>query len=264
MSCKILRFVVCSCLVTIGLAYATGGVMTGAGTAADPFLVADYADLKAVGVGTTYRLSSVYRVMADIDASPSATENGDSGFVPIGTNASRFTGKFHGCGHVINRLHINRPLTSYIGLFGATSGSTIDSLGLVDNTISGPSFIGGIAGRSSSSSIISNCYNTGTVSGSTNVGGIVGYNDSCTINNCNNIGRVSGYSRVGGIAGYNTYCTISNSKNTGSVAGSSNFAGGIAGENFSCIISNCNNTGSVTGISRVGGIAGYNYELPRS
>lgn len=72
-------------LIAQTMLYATGGNPAGSGTTADPFLIVDYADLKVVGT-TTYNLSAVYRIVADIDASTSATENGGAGFVPIGSS----------------------------------------------------------------------------------------------------------------------------------------------------------------------------------
>ena len=76
-------------LITQSMLYAAGGIMTGSGTSGDPYLVTDYADLKAVG--TTYALGAVYRLTADINASASATENGGNGFVPIGNGTNAFT-----------------------------------------------------------------------------------------------------------------------------------------------------------------------------
>ena len=162
--------------------FATNGTMSGSGTSSDPFLIADYADLEAIGTGL-YVLSAVYRLSADIDASASANENSNAGFVPIGNGATNFTGTFHGAGHVIKHLTINRPSTEYVGLFGYTSGSTIDSVGLINNTISGQTSVGGISGYNSGG--ISFCYNTGSVnSATTRVGGISGQNYKGAISQC--------------------------------------------------------------------------------
>jgi hypothetical protein len=130
--------------------------LAGSGTEADPYLVATYADLEAVGVGGN-SLSGVYRVTADIDASSSAAENNDSGFVPIGT----FTGKFHGGGHVINDLTILRPSTDTVGLFTSIdSTGVVDSLGLKRGGVTGKFLAGNFAGSNSGS--ITSSYSTGT------------------------------------------------------------------------------------------------------
>jgi len=233
--------------------FATNGTMSGTGTPIDPFLVADYSDLEAIGTGS-YVLSAVYRLSADIDASASASENSNAGFVPIGNSTTNFTGTFHGAGHVIKHLYINRPTTEYVGLFGYTSGSTIDSVGLINNTISGQTSVGGIAGYNSGG--ISFCFNTGSVnSATTRVGGISGQNYKGAISQCYNTGNISGtdYS-VGGISGYNDSGAISYCYNTGNVTGIP-YVGGIAGVS-SGTTTNCYNSGSVTGSSNVGAIIG--------
>jgi hypothetical protein len=244
-------------LFALNICHSTGGTMTGNGTTNDPFLVADYSDLKMVGTTTTYSLSAVYRLIADIDASLSATEHSDSGFVPIGSTGMSFSGSFHGAGHVIKHLYINRPTTDYVGLFGFISFATIiDSLGLVDNIISGNSAVGSIAGFADFTAINS-CYNTGSIYGKSETGGIVGFGHSIEITRCYNTGNIYGSSgSVGGINGY-IYgsSTINNCYNTGIV--SSPFAvGGIVGFSHT-IIDNCYNVGSVSGAGQVGGIVGH-------
>lgn len=102
--------------------------MTGSGTEKDPFLIKTYGDLKSIGFGK-YKLSSVYRLANDIDASASKTDThfavGGTGFKPIGKydlldefcscygvvlggyakqDTGAFTGKFHGGGYSIDSL----------------------------------------------------------------------------------------------------------------------------------------------------------------
>ncbi len=132
--------------------------MEGSGTEEDPFLVKTYDDLKAIGYGK-YKLSSVYRLANDIDASASSDElyyvdsaesypqlNFTIGFPSIGKyrenskglfggsyehgTDTTFTGKFHGNGHVIHDLYIG-TLQAYhnSGFFLAIDSSAIvDSL----------------------------------------------------------------------------------------------------------------------------------------
>ena len=40
-------------------------------------------------------------------------------------------------GHTINKLTINRPDTNFVGLIGAGANTTMNTLGLVDDNISG-------------------------------------------------------------------------------------------------------------------------------
>lgn len=266
-------------------------LLPGSGTPTDPYLIADYNALKVVGVN--YNINAVYHLIADIDASPSRAEHGDSGFVPIGNIGKPFTGVFHGGGHVIRNLYINRPGIDYIGLFGYISGATLDSIGMIGNTFSGyryiggvtgfnggnishcyntggvvgsGSYVGGVAGYNTSGSTISSCYNTGNItSGARQVGGIAGYNfgslsSGAIIQYCFNTGRITGPGDVGGITGLNYYSTIHSSYNTGSLFSSASGTGGIAGENVytNSAITNCYNTGIIAGTTLVGGITGYN------
>ena len=90
--------------------------MKGSGTEKDPFIVKTYEDLKAIGYGK-YKLSSVYQLANDIDASAS---NEEGGFLSFGNykydsymgvkyeheGTLVFTGKFHGKGHAIKQIDI--------------------------------------------------------------------------------------------------------------------------------------------------------------
>lgn len=246
-------------LLAQNLAYATGGTPSGSGTEGDPFLIADYEDLKVVGTDSlTYSLNSVYRLTADIDASPSTTEHGDSGFVPIGTYSLPFRGTFHGAGYVINNIMINRPNTDYIGLFGSIDAGKIDSLGLYDISVTGKNMVGGLAGRVNGT--VSKSYVTGSISGDIGVGGLAGGNQYGILNGCYASSSVSGDDFVGGFVGGNSSSgTINVCYATGQVFGGG-FVGGFAGENNSGTVSYCYATSSVTSYSGVvGGLVGENY-----
>ena len=239
--------------------YATNGTMSGSGTTADPFQVADYADLKVVGTTTTYTLSAVYRLVADIDASPSATENSDSGFVPIGIEYLSFDGAFHGGGHVIKNLTINRPQTDFIGLFGYIDG-TIDSVGMENGSVSGHFYTGELVGYMNSGTI-SYCYASGSVVGNLIAGGLVGYIHGGSVSYCYSTGSVVGNYFLsgifGGLAGQNSGL-VSNSYATGSISGN-NVIGGLVGANYDTVI-NCYATGSVLGDSACGGLIGISQD----
>ena len=236
--------------------------MSGSGIAGSPYLVEDYADLKAIGTGS-YTLSATYRLSNDIDASASAIENGGSGFVPIGNETTFFTGKLQGAGHAIKNLTIQRPAANCIGLFGYISLATIDSLGVTKAKISGNYYVGSIVGFNLGR--INNCNAGGTITGISIVGGIAGENDD-TINNCyaaSNCyasGEMLSGSTVGGIAGRCDFGAIGNCHSTGNIKGDIVEVGGIAGEIDRSTISQCYSTGNVTGGSYVGGIIGLNQE----
>ncbi len=218
-------------------------------------------------------------LMADIDLSGFA---GGTGWIPI----ESFVGVLDGNGHAVSNLTINDSAGDNKGLFGSTSGATIQNLALKDVSVSGNTNIGAIAGNSTGGTKISNCTVEGTVSGnSTYVGGLVGNQSGGSITDCSFTGAVSGNSMyVGGLAGYSTaaisgssatgtvsgvnryvgglvgHCpggSITNSHSSVDVSGNSISAGGLVGHNENASITNCHATGSVTGSSSVGGLVGF-------
>ncbi len=204
-----------------------------------------------------------YRLMADLDLQGWDTGDG-KGWKPIGTwtadNSKSFQGTFDGNNHIIKNMTITRPTESYIGLFGRTVGATIQQLGIVNCTVSGKDYVGGLVGDNYSSTL-SNSYSTGSVTGAWYIGGLVGYNYSSTLSNSYSTGSVNGNDIVGGLVGANrNSSTISNSYSTGSVSGN-NRVGGLVGANwYSSTLSNSYSTGSVTGSgSYVGGLVGCSY-----
>jgi hypothetical protein len=256
------------------------------GSAANPFLVTNEADLRKVGTGADgWTLSVYYKQTADI-----AMTGGN--FPPIGNNTTKFTGSYDGDGKTITGLTINGTANGYIGVFGFidaggmvkkmnvtgtitqtagteglyTGGIVGLNFGTIDNcsfsgTISGTNNddVGGIAGRNTGTVI--NSTSNATVSGKTRVGGITGENQG-KIDNSYNTGAVTGSQQVGGIAGGNSNSGnyIKNSYNTGNVtattATTTANAGGIVGQS-SALIEYCYNTGNVSGTGNIGGIVGY-------
>jgi hypothetical protein len=257
-----LRFIVFTILTLYfinNLLAQTATAPSGSGTSNDPYQIATINNLYWITQDTS-RWSKNYIQTANIDAAASSTWNSDSGWTPIGNVTKQFTGSYNGKGHTISHLYCNRPATSTIGLFGYVVKATLDSVGLLDVSIVGDQFVGGLAGRNYSSSTISNSYATGNISGSANVGGLVGSNSSSsTISNSYTTGSVSGSSYIGGLAGGNS-SIISNSYAAVSISGSSMYAGGLVGSNnSSSTISNCYATGNVSGHNDVGGLAGRSY-----
>jgi trimeric autotransporter adhesin len=212
-------------------------------------------------------LSGNYALATDVDASATSTWNSNAGFNPVG-GSTGFAGRFDGLGHTISSLVINRPFSSYDGLFGSTTSSTdIRNVGLVGGSVTGSEYVGDLVGANRGA--ISNSYATGTVNGqpytyntyTTHCGWF-----GCTVTATPHIVNAA---FVGGLAGYNTG-TISNSYATGSVNeinsasqyGNSEF-GGLVGRNDSNgVIRNSYATSAVSGsntLSKAGGLVGGNY-----
>jgi len=232
--------------------HAASGVLMGSGTSADPYQVSDYADLAAVATGS-YSGSATYRLMGDLDASPSDTAHADSGMAPI-----HLLGVFHGGGHTISVLSIHRPGHD-AGLFGVVeSGAVVDSLGLVGASITGSHNVGALAATNLGSILVCNSsgFNTGdTATG--HVGGLVGTN-SGSIRTSFSTSTDSGDSGIsaGGLVGSNTG-TLESSYATGTVT-AGRFAGGLVGSNGGTLNS-CHATGAVSGTNpnaRFGGLVG--------
>ena len=217
-----------------------------------------HTDLQGMNGG----LALNYALGGNIDATATSGWNLSggvyAGFAPIGT----FTGTFDGLGHTISGLTINRPTTSYVGLFGYASGGSIRNVGLVGGSVIGLSDVGGLVGYNTGS--ISNSYATGEVRGVSDpadveVGGLVGYNTG-SISNSYATGHVVGArNSVGGLVGRNDGGSISNSYATGSVVGGWYSTGGLVGYNSAGSISNSYATGGVSGgLDSSGGLAGDN------
>lgn len=113
-----------------------------------------------------------------------------------------FKGTFNGAGHVIKGLNIRSKASDneYVGLFGYNEG-IISNLGLVDSTVDGGVYVGGIAGYNIGTII--GCYNTSSITGIGTVGGITGINYGY-IRNSYNTGYVGGATKIGGIVGHNS------------------------------------------------------------
>lgn len=245
----------------------------------------------------SYSVDLFVTLTADINLSGT-----DFGGVPI------FCGNFNGNGHTISGLKISSDGSAQ-GLFRyLTETSVVQNLNVQGMITPGGSRneIGGIAGVNEGT--IYTCSFTGTISGGSYVGGIAGTNAvTGTIENCTSHGNIYGNHFVGGIAGENngvirtsindtqinttpqqntveisdiTLDTLTNSEasNTvtdiGGIAGISSGVikscknqgnvgykhmgyniGGIAGTQSGYIV-NCENHGEIQGRKEVGGIVG--------
>lgn len=212
--------------------------------------------------GMNANLSGNYVLGKNINANNTSSWNSGAGFNPIGDkyyDSTGFAGNFDGLGHTIDKLFINRPSETYIGLFGSIDNSDIKNIGLIDVDITGNEDVGGLVGYSYSS-IVNNTYSTGEVTGNQYIGGLIGSSyGSMSTENYSDV-DVSGNTSVGGLQGSSGPGTIKNSYATGDVTGlggSSSNIGGLIGNNGD-IIENTYATGTVKGNDKVGGLVGTN------
>gem|GEM_PF-3970509 len=177
------------------------------------------------------------------DANDLTMEGNNEGFSSLGNNTIAFSGVYDGSGYKIDKLHINRSSTKYVGLFGKIAGVSDESPAVIkDLQISHVS-----------------------ITGEGNIGGMAGYNFNSNISKCAVSGSImssssTGY--VGGFVGYNVgqYCELSQSSSNVIIEsnGSGSYIGGFVGRNRGdAVISRCYSEGSVTGAGgKIGGFAG--------
>jgi hypothetical protein len=184
-------------------------------------------------------LTETYLLVADIDASATATWNEDPenpgtyfGFEPIGNTDDSFSGSFYGRGHLITGLYINRPTTNGVGLFGIVNGSAtsvIQDVGLVDVNITGYDEVGGLVGLNQAAPI-GRCFTSGAVTGNDGIGGLIGRINVGTVNDSYSRATATGSGWVGGLIAVIQTGTITDTYSTGAVDGDSN-VGGLIGAN---------------------------------
>lgn len=180
-------------------------------------------------------LSNISVVLdADIDMSGYATR-----FTPIGTNTHPFSGHFDGKYHTIRNLSLQGD--DRVGLFANVAGETVIENLIVEGSVKGSRYVGGIVGYAFGSSLtLTACGNSAMVSATDSyAGGLVGRASGSTrvdISSCFNTGYVTAPSAAAAIIGKGGTLTISDSYNLG-------FVDGIATEVFAAgtylTIDNC-------------------------
>lgn len=262
--------------------------------------------------GINNNLSGNYVLGSDIDASDTANWNGGKGFDPIGsfgtivtilndpnnpggitatqtTIDKPFTGEFHGLGHTVNGLYINRPspllyeiptqlpaiFDAYsVGLFGATTNMVRD-VGTIEGMVSGTSNVGGLIGFQKSG-VVKNVFSSNAVQGTAGIGGLIGasgYRDenhqqsTASILNSYATGEITLLSLpdplIGGSAGGligKSYSLIKESYATGNIhseQSNTSTVGGLVGQQINNDIIQSYATGNISGnIDSLGGLVG--------
>ncbi|NNP76446.1 hypothetical protein A7P54_08440 [Acinetobacter sp. Ac_3412] len=262
--------------------------------------------------GMNNNLTGNYALGSNIDASDTVNWNNGKGFEPIGdvgailtisndpnnpggitatqtTIDKPFTGEFHGLGHTVAGLYINRenplpyPIPTElpaifdfhsIGLFGATT-NTVRDLGTIGGVIKGTSNVGGLIGFQKSG-VIKNTFSSNSIYGLSQVGGLIGtsgYRDenhnqsSGTILNSYASGDITVMyisepllgSSIGGLIGQ-SFSLIKDSYATGHINSemtNSYGVGGLVGEQMNNDIIRSYATGNISGnIEHLGGLVG--------
>lgn len=250
-----LLFLVLTLATTTAFAY---DFTNGSGTGDDPYEIANIADLLGLSEDNL-AWDKHFIQTSDIDASSTLGLNEDAGFSPIGNESTNFTGSYNGNNQTISNLYINRPNSSYIGLFGFTNGAIITNVSLTDVDVSGHISVGALVGFSDNNSVLTNCYSSGTLMGMQSVGGLIGYiDDHSEVNDCSALCEVNGNFGLGGLVGESQDSNISNSYAEGSIGTEYGFqvSGGLVGNATNSAINNCYASGFVSGFSNLGGLIG--------
>ena len=235
----------------------------GSGTSTNPYKISTPQHLARLAYivnssfnNTSYQ-SAYYIQTANIDLSAHYWEPiGTDRY--LGTNANgSFRGHYDGGGYTISGVYTVAG-ENYQGLFGyvrgASQGSGVSNVTIIESNIQGNNYIGGILGYYyiGSSFEITNCSFSGSVLGNSNVGGILG-DGGPEISDCSFSGSVTGNNRVGGIIGDGSSSNVIRCNNSGSISGDY-VVGGITGNGGEIV--DCYNIGSVTSLSTCGGISG--------
>lgn len=179
---------------------ASTGVLRAAALAAKPSYVLrapsvsnKIAILDATGLAAmNQNLSGDYSLEADLALS--------GNYTPIGGNSySAFTGNFDGNFHTISGIQVSGG--TYGGLFGLTSGATIQNVGVKSGSVTAV-HAGGIVGKAVSTTL-TDVYNAGVSVNSQfdrnieysrfSAGGIIGYAENSKIKQAYNTATISGY-----------------------------------------------------------------------
>lgn len=213
---------------------------------------------------------SLKAVCHPADAANSVAE---ASWNPIG-GENPFKGIFDGNGHTVSDLYINSS-SSNLGLFGYVDGAEIKNV-TVQGNVTGfyeegneqsGQYVGLVLGVGTTKSKLENCESRGSVTGCSYVGGIAGLiANNCFIASCTNRATVKNYpgtsgAYYGGIVGYGT--GLSFCANYADITAEGSSVGGLVGYVFPDInnegMSNCMNVGNVIGKQYVGGLAGECY-----
>ncbi len=167
---------------------------------------------------------------------------GGNGWAPIGSTLgsnSEFAGAFHGGGHTISNLFINRDVSTGVGLFAAIglafdeTPAHVKDLKLERAIVQGTTIVGALAGSLQHKAKITNSsvangsrIRGGTDEGDKDFGGLVGFMYDATVENSYaEIDYVGGEDNLGGLVG----TMQRGSTITGSYAINNDFRNGVSG-----------------------------------
>lgn len=185
----------------------------------------------------------------------------EEGWEPVGDlergTDLEFSGTFDGQGHEIADLRIDRPETTYVGLFGVNKG-TIENVTVADADITGDRVVGGLIGQTHET-VMGSTVRESEITGESGVGGIAGViiRDGDVSLSSVREAEITGREHVGGLAGtVASFGRASNSAVRDVIITGVERVGGFAGFLFGGSVTNSWVSGNVSGEDTVGGFAG--------
>jgi len=170
-----------------------------------------------------------------LDAADSFWNDGE-GWSALGDYTNRFQAIFEGNGHTLSNLMINRPGSSYQGLFGYLRDAQIRNIALRGplTSVTGRGYIGLLAGYATNSTL-SQLIGNGDVTGISRdyyTGGLLGFANVVQLDTCVYAGNVSAQGPyVGGLMGVGNDSSISDCFASGRVSSkTTSRIGMLAGE----------------------------------
>jgi hypothetical protein len=258
---------------------AGGSFGGGDGSSGNPYLVEDDLDLNAV----RNNLSSFFLQTADINLS----DNYSGGWTSIGTNDTRFTGRYDGQNYTIKNL---KGVGALIGFATNSSARSIfaniflENVDISSTTVRTAGLCGVLSSSSTTVGQIVNCHVSGKITSTQEeTGGLIGIislsaSVSQLILYCSTNVNITGTTRVGGIVGNfrlnlttESASSIEDCISTCEIIGTS-AVGGIVGyslgagsstTNAVLTYNRCISSGNVKGVSDVGGILGLAEQTTR-
>lgn len=200
----------------------------GDGSSSSPYILKTADDIKSLAETPSDWESGVYFEMAaDITVGT---------FSGIGSMDSPFKGNFDGKGFSLKNVVVsNSGIGSATGVFNAIEGAVIKNVGVVDASMTGATFTGGLVGCAKSGTV-ERCFSSGSVtSASICAGGLIGDNRGASVSDCYSTSSVTNEDdyATGGLVGKNNG-SIKNTYASGQVT-AYNYAGGLVGANYGTI-----------------------------
>lgn len=232
----------------------------GSGSASDPYLIADAADLALI----PYHADAYYQLIQDIHFPENTI---------IAPLCDEFKGTLDGNGHTISGLHIE-DYGKQVGMFRKLgANAVVKNLTLESPQVTGWSSATGIVAGEAKQAVLENIrINNGIaaavddeeVTSRKDVGGLVGSAESATLTDCAVNAQVSG-DWAGGLAGNISLMTVVDGcRTSGSIQGKQT-AGGLGGacsnRTFSNSFSQCAVSSTAEGC-QLGGLFGMRIAIP--